>query len=347
MQGRPRLQKIDAVNHRMRKLVSPSLVCLIITLMGKGSLSGLRATNNGLLLCSGLSAITRESFVGCGEFVSGVGLEKDLYLYMTLIIRSRAMGLCGRVVWQLPFTSKVSSSSRLALCKEFEEAGDSVLAPLVHCLWGRRVFHQPSLRRLLKQYASSTASESSSFVFVASITALTVLCTTTTSRIPRGGPSFVYRLRSLVGFLTLNPFSCCPTVASPFPAHHQLRAQAVSLSPTNVLLLRGHVLSTRLLLPFTSQPSTGLDTNLLQPDTSPGAITHCLFHRRQIHLLTRPQTKRHSLNSHRIFTCPTARSARHLCRKWRPVVVIRTVVANQGSAVVRSLATHSPWQLLQ
>jgi hypothetical protein len=37
------------------------------------------------------------------------------------------MALRGRVVWQLPFMSSVFTSSRLrTLCKEFEEAGDSV-----------------------------------------------------------------------------------------------------------------------------------------------------------------------------------------------------------------------------
>lgn len=163
---------------------------------------------------------------------------------------------------------------------------------------------------------------------------------------PRGRPSFVYRLLSLAGFLTLNPFSCCRTVASPFPAHHQLRARAVSLSPTNVLLLRGHVLS-KTSTPFHEPLCTGFHTSLRQPDTSPAPITHCLFHRRPIHLLPRPQTKRHSSNSHRIFTCPTARSARHLCKKWKPLVVTCTLVANRGSAAVRSSVTHSLWQLLQ
>jgi hypothetical protein len=206
-------------------------------------------------------------------------------------------------------------------------------------------FRQARLCRLLKQNVTSTASESSSSSLSHPLRLRLSFPRQAHSKFTR---QTVLRLSSALSCWLSNfePFFCCPTVASPFPAHHKLRARAVSFSPSNVLLLRGHVLS-KTSTPFHEPPTTGFHTSLLQPDTSPGSNPHCLFHRRPIHLLTRLQTKRHSSNSHRIFTCPTARSARHLCKKWKPVVVTCTAVANRGSAAVRSLATHSLWQLLR
>lgn len=266
----------------------------------------------------------------------------DLYLRLTFLTERHGCARTGRLT--VLFVSKVfRNPQRLLLHKESEEAGDSAWRHSCMACGGdvcfiNRVASTPETK--------ATASESSSSLSLSHPSRLRLSLPRQAHHSPRADrPSFIVcsLSRRLSNF---EPFSCCRTVASPFPAHHQLRARAVSLSPTNVLLLRGHVLS-KTSTPFHEPPCTRFHTSLLQPDTSPASISHCLFHRRPIHRLTRLPTKRHSSNSNRIFTCPTARSARHLCRKWKPLVVICTLLANRGSAAVRSSVTRSLWQLLQ